>query len=382
MRALRRCPNSARARPRAASRRTRDCWRSSSRRVAQTTAPPRAAWRATSARVAAAVPASTPVGRLVDQQHVRSGGERPRERDPALAGLVGGDEAPCARDEDEPGIGVERPGEDAQERRLAGAARADQPMDLAGSDDQVDARQCRARPKATIERSELDQGGVHTPIIWGGRSRCTRRRSRSTRLVDRWRTPRSVHSTWTGWRGTPPRSCSVPSVTGDERAALERARPSRREAPRARGRPARARPGRAARASRPSRRGGAARLAVGADRDAAGPRARPAVPERARRRGRAGERAVAARPVVGRARGRPAARPRRARHEGRGGGGAARGRGAARRRRARGRAAGGVLGGGRRARDVRRAGGATRASTPPCCPSRRRCASSARRRAR
>ena len=49
----------------------------------------------------------------------------------------------------------------------------------------------------------------------------------------------------------------------------------------------------------------------------AGSAARPAVPERARRRRRPGHRAVAARPVVRRDRGRPPARPRRGRHEGR-----------------------------------------------------------------
>ncbi len=55
-----------------------------------------------------------------------------------------------------------------------------------------------------------------------------------------------------------------------------------------------------------------------------GARAGPAVPERARRRRRPGNGGVAARPVVGRDRGRPAARPRRARHEGRRGRGDAR----------------------------------------------------------
>ena len=76
-----------------------------------------------------------------------------------------------------------------------------------GFDDQVDAGERRSRPKAMIERSELDQGRVHTPIIWGGPIQCTRLWSRSSRLVDQWRTARSVHLTQRGWRGMPPRSC-------------------------------------------------------------------------------------------------------------------------------------------------------------------------------
>ena len=208
-------------------------------------------------------------------------------------------------------------GQDAQQRALAGSragrsARGSRPARRRG--------RCRTAPPADRSGDRARQprrGRVHVPIIWGGPARCPRPRSRSTRSRTDGGPPRLGALDVDALVRDAAALVQVPSVTGDERAALERLAEQARGA-RARHRPAPARPGRAARPPGPSRRGGAARRAVGPDRRRC-PGTRPGriAPERPRRRRLARHGALAARPVVGRGRGRAAARPRRRGHEGR-----------------------------------------------------------------
>ena len=127
--------------------------------------------RMTSARAAAARLGIEPAGRLVDEQHGRLAGHGAGERDPAARATAraaprsasspvsSGDERHTRRRLDRPGARRPLAREDTQQRALARAARAEQPVDLARAHIEIDAcsaaagrSAARARGPRRVER--------------------------------------------------------------------------------------------------------------------------------------------------------------------------------------------------------------------------------------